>query len=82
MTSKQLKEMIGEHKRWRATKQIEYHTHDRMTRDWLNYCDDINQKTIDDCIEIIEELREKYDKYYERAALDNAIRHLKLYATY
>lgn len=82
MTAKVLKNLLGDRTRWRAAKQHEYYERDEHTREWLDYCEKINLKGIDDCIAILEKLHSEYDKYYERTALQNAIRHLELYRKY
>jgi len=79
MTKQSNSILLGDRKRYRARRQAEYTTHDKLTREWLEYTEETNFRTIQDCIEILEKLREDYDKYYERAALQNAVRHLNLY---
>jgi len=54
-------------------------TDDKLTKVWLNYCEEKCIQEIENCIEIIENLRVDYDKYHERAALKNAIRYLEMY---
>lgn len=66
-------------KRWEKQNQKEWRTGDEHTRRWLQWAEGRVDDTIGDCIEILEALRLSYDKYYERQALANAIRHLEMY---
>lgn len=65
--------------RWQKHHQKEWRGDDELSRRWLQWCEGRVDSTINDCIEILEELRLAYDKYYERQALANAIRLLEMY---
>lgn len=66
-------------KRWEKQNQKEWISGDEHTRRWLQWCEGRVDETINNCIEILEALRLSYDKYHERQALANAIRHLEMF---
>ena len=66
-------------RRWTKRSQKEWTEADEHTKKWLQWCEGRVDHSINDCIEILEALRLSYDKYYERQALANAIRHLEMY---
>ena len=65
-------------KRYKASENINNYT-DTYSRDWVQYCELVASEAIKDCIDILEDLHDQYDKYHERVALKNAIRHLNIY---
>lgn len=64
---------------WKKEDHEEWRNGDGYQREWLGWCEDRVADAVSDCVEILEELRKSYDKYYERQALANAIRHLEMY---
>ncbi len=66
-------------KRFRKEDYEEWDNGSREQRDWLIFCEQIVNATINDAIRIVEKLHGEYDKYYERLALKNAARQLERY---
>lgn len=66
-------------KRFKKEDFNEWDDGDSNQREWLEFCETVVSTTINDCIRLLEKLHADYDKYYERQALKNAIRHLEQY---
>ena len=65
-------------KRFKAN-QIKEYTSSNEAREWLDWSEKRVDESISDCIELLEHLKDSYNKYYERIALQNAIRILEMY---
>lgn len=66
-------------KRWDKELQKEWTHGDQHQKDWLNWCEKRVNRTIVDCVDILEALRKDYTRLYEREALAAAILLLESY---